>query len=260
MEVQEVQPGVTDQSGMGVTPETPAAVPPETQAGVADQQIDQESLSPGDDAGAVKAPQVDEEKQGLLSTIEAERDRRKTEASARQLAEERAQMLERQLQQFQAQTKSEDPLTAIADDEYLTGGKVKEIFGSFVKQQNEERQILRVQLTAEKARAKYGVDFDKAIGFFEKFATPTEKYIVLTSQDPGERAYRYGVSHPDYQKATVKKTAQDIADKVNQHTGAQKTLGAVGGGGLSEKDEVRRIIEMPDEEFDKMYNKVKYGG
>ena len=255
----DVQSGVTDQGQMGVIPEAPAAVVPEVTEGVADQTTDQQSLSP--DGGTEESKNTwDTEKQGLVSTIEAERDRRQTEASARQLAEDKARLLEQQLQQYQAQSREQDPLESLADDEYISGAKLKETLGSYSKRMNEQMQVYKVQLTAEKARSKYGAEYDRAIDLFDKFATPTEKYIVLTSPDPGERAYRYGASVPEFQKEATKKAVQSVADTVNKHTGNQKTLSAVGGGGLSEKDEVRRITEMTDEEFDKMYNKVKYGG
>lgn len=243
--------------------QTGAEVPVVTQEeGVADQGQVQTSLSPDGGEGesqTTQVPQKKEEEAGLLETVKAERERRQNEAEMRKLAEDKASFLERKLRAIEQERTQADPLLAIADDEYVDGVKLKSIIQSIRQESKQRDQISRVQYSTEVARNKYA-DYDKAIEYFDKFATETEKYIVLTSRDPAERAYRYGKSHPDFQKTIVADTAKTVLDNVNKHVNTQKTLSNAGGGGFSEDDAVKKIQNMSDEDFDKEFNRIMYGG
>jgi len=148
------------------------------------------------------------------------------------------------------------------DDDILTVGQFKKQEQKLQEELDQRLQTQNIQMSAERAKAKYS-DYDNALDYFNKYATPIQKQIVVASSDPAEEAYRFGSTRPEYQaqqqQQTATQAAKQTVDTINQHVNQAQTLSNTGGGGRSPLDEVSRIAALEGDKLEAEIQKVKAG-
>jgi len=188
--------------------------------------------------------------EGLIQGFQAEREKR-------QLAEQRAQLLEQMMYNQQNQQHQQPTqLPDYAPDDLVTVRTAEQILEQRlgkIEQQNRER-LLNTQV--EMMRNKVGKqEYDEVIDLFKRTASPSMINVVMSSDNPAELAFQLGSSQPEYQRKVNDKATKAITSKVSANLDKPQTLNNMSGS--SPQFVTKDYSNMSDAEIDREARKIK---
>lgn len=227
----------------------------EPSEGVVDQTTEVNSVSPAEASESVTQEQK-QENRVPVSEIIAERDRRRA-------AEERAKIMEQEVNQLRQQVvpqqpKPKDPLEGLEEEDLVNVRSVREYIKNVESSTNQKINALRINQSVVAARMKYP-DYDEIIQHGRNVISPSQLPLIEAADSPAETAYLFIKASPQYVQSltqdTVKKTAKETVDTINRHTNKVKTLS--NSGGTATKG-ANQFDNMSDEEFNKVQSAIKF--
>lgn len=215
--------------------------------------------------------ETEKEIRGLLTDLKKERERRSTSEEKAAELEGRIEDLEGRLEEA---TKKREEESTENDTEMLTVGEAKKVISETLSKREAEYDkrigglslkidTVVLKLSEDAVKEKYspekvGADlcYDKVID--EGFAklvkeNPAYKVVVANSANPGEEAYKIGLTHPDFQALLKTETAKGVIDKLGTtkvKTGIGSSQGSTGFD--VSKASISDLLKLSKEDLDKL--------
>jgi hypothetical protein len=143
-------------------------------------------------------------------------------------------------------------------DDYLTAAEQKALFDYQQEQFESKLQADRADRSEEIAMQKYP-DYEtvvRELTFELVNKDPKLLEAINRSKNPAETAYRIGCSHPIYREYQSQQQVQagqrkvtEVVDKVKRNLNTVPTLSGVTQKGVSDDDRIKRLQNMPRDEF-----------
>jgi len=160
---------------------------------------------------------------------------------------------------LEALSKKEEPVVDLPDDDIVMGKDVKK----FLAQKDKENELKDFQKAYKDCytQVSKNEDYEEVIALAADLIENDPEYsdmreVILFTKSGPRVAYNLGKLHPKYAKKVEAGIKKQTADTIAKNLNSPKTLTGVQGGSNQTIDDVKRIKNMSDKEFEEYTNKM----
>lgn len=151
------------------------------------------------------------------------------------------------------------------DDEPISKGDLKKILVQQRYQAEYKSLESKTIESAKKAIEKYKdapVTYEEALEEARKIYSPKDLDAICMASNPAELLYSMMMQQPVFKdrvnRATTSGAVEQVVDSINKNTARSSTLSSAPGGSTSTIDAVKKVRDMPKDDFNKLVSKVKF--